>query len=412
MKSDLDALMRANQLDALWVMGSADHNPAMVYLTGGGHLTRADLIKKAGQTGILFHGMMERDEAAKTGLETRSISFYPTAEMFRAAGGDFFKAGVLRYRKMLEDAGVTKGRVALYGALEFGPVFSTLNALAKELPGLELVGYQEKDILSEAMLTKDAAEIERICRMGRITTTVVGRTADFLTGHKARDGALVKSNGDFLTIGEVKSRINLWLAELGAENPEGTIFSIGRDAGVPHSSGKPEDLLRLGQTIVYDIFPCEQGGGYYYDFTRTWCLGYAPDDVQALYEQVNSVYDQVFAAFKVNESFRKYQHMTCDLLEGMGHPTVQSDPMTEVGYIHSLGHGLGLKVHERPSSGSASQPGDVLKPGVVATIEPGLYYPDRGMGVRLENTFYITGNGQFIVPAPYPMDLVLPVQQV
>ena len=49
MKSDLDALMQAHNLDALLVSGPGKHNPPMVYLTGGGHLTRADLIKRRGQ---------------------------------------------------------------------------------------------------------------------------------------------------------------------------------------------------------------------------------------------------------------------------------------------------------------------------------------------------------------------------
>ena len=93
---------------------------------------------------------------------------------------------------------------------------------------------------------------------------------------------MVKPNGDPLTIRDVKQRINLWLSERGAENPEDTIFAIGRDAGVPHSSGNPMTSLRLGQTIVFDIYPCEAGGGYFYDFTRTWCLGYAPDEVHCI----------------------------------------------------------------------------------------------------------------------------------
>ncbi len=129
---------------------------------------------------------------------------------------------------------------------------------------------------------------------------MVGRTAEFLTSHVAKNGRLVKRNGKPLTIGEVKSNINLWLAEAGAENPEGTIFSIGRDAGIPHSSGTLTDELTLGKTIIFDIFPCEQLGGYFYDFTRTWCLGYAPDPAQKLYEDVKKVYDTVVSELKVN----------------------------------------------------------------------------------------------------------------
>ncbi len=58
-------------------MGAGQHNPAMVYFTGGGHFTNADLIKKRGETGCAVPGPMERDEAAKSGLITRSYSAYP-----------------------------------------------------------------------------------------------------------------------------------------------------------------------------------------------------------------------------------------------------------------------------------------------------------------------------------------------
>ena len=129
-------------------------------------------------------------------------------------------------------------------------------------------------LFMKAMETKDAVEVKRIRKMGTVTTEVVRRTAEYLTSREIRpDEVLLKEDGTPLTIGDVKARINLWIAELGGENPEGTIFAIGRDVGVPHSAGTPSDLLRLGQTIVFDIYPCEAGGGYFYDFTRTWSLG-------------------------------------------------------------------------------------------------------------------------------------------
>jgi Xaa-Pro aminopeptidase len=238
---------------------------------------------------------------------------------------------------------------------------------------------------------------------------VVAKTADFLTSHAVKDGRLVKKDGQPLRIGEVKQRINLWLAECGAENPEDTIFSIGRDAGVPHSSGNPEDELRLGQTIVFDIYPCQAGGGYFYDFTRTWCLGYAPDDVMAVYEQVHSVFTQMRQELTANTPCAPYQRRACELFETAGHPTILSQPETEQGYVHSLGHGVGLNIHERPWFGSHAPVQDNLLPGSVFTLEPGLYYPERGMGVRLEDTLWVTPAGQIETLADYPLDLVLPV---
>lgn len=411
MKSDLDSIMQANDIDAILAVGPAQHNPAMVYLTGGGHLTNADLVKKRGEPAILFHGSMERDEAKKTGLITRTYDQYPYKRMLEEAGGDTVGAIALRYIHILSDLGIQSGRVALYGKMDLNSSFPVFYELTRRMPDISLVGDLRGEILGAAMTTKDAAEIERIRKMGKLTTTVVGRTADYLTSRSVRNEILLREDGEPLTIGRVKSLINLWLAELGAENPEGAIFAIGRDAGVPHSSGNPDDLMRFGQTIVYDIFPCEAGGGYYYDFTRTWCLGYAPDDVYQLYEEVYTVYQKIISELVVGERFTHYQKRTCDLFAEMGHPTVQENPSTDEGYVHSIGHGLGLKIHERPFSGYSAMAQDTLDPGTVFSIEPGLYYPERGMGVRLEDSVAAHPDGSFEILAPYPMDLVLPIKK-
>jgi Xaa-Pro aminopeptidase len=53
---------------------------------------------------------------------------------------------------------------------------------------------------------------------------------------------------------------------------------------------------------------------------------------------------------------------------------------------------------------------DTIKPGIVITVEPGLYYPDQGMGVRLEDTVWIRPDGQAEILAPYPLDLILPAK--
>ena len=409
MKTDLDALMQAHNLDALLVTGPGQHNPAMVYLTGGGHLTSADLIKVRGKEAVLFYNPMERDEAARTGLRTRNLAEYRLHELQKEVGGDLVKATARRYTLMLTELGITAGRVALYGRGEVGTTYAIFSALQAELPGLTLIGETSTSVLMQAMGTKDSGEIERIRHMGQITTAVVGKTAEFLTSHAVRDEILIKADGQPLTIGEVKSHINLWLAERGADNPEGTIFAIGRDAAVPHSSGTASDPLRLGQTIVYDIFPCEAGGGYYYDFTRTWCLGYAPAEVEALYQDVLDVYTQVTTAMTAGTHCPVYQKLACDLFEAKGHQTIQSDPAIQSGYVHGLGHGLGLRVHERPWFGSIADDADRLAPGAVFTIEPGLYYPEKGMGVRLENSAWVRPDGQIEVLADYPFDLVLPM---
>lgn len=410
MKTDLDAILRENDLDGMLVVGSGMHNPPMVYLTGIAHLTGADLIWKTGEGGTLFHGPMERDEAARSGLRLRSYSLYPLGELLKEAEGDMTRAMALRYEKMFKECDLTQGRVVILGKSDAGYALDVFRLVHDLLPDLHLVGDVNNRVMQKAMATKDASEVERIRQVGRVTTEVVGRTAEFLSSQKVKDQILVTGNGETVTIGMVKRKINLWLAELGVENPEGTIFAIGRDAGVPHSSGTPGDVLRLGQTIVYDIFPCEAGGGYYYDMTRTWCLGYVPDDVQKLYDEVREVYDKIVGQLRVGELLRTYHEKVCDYFEAAGHPTIRTDPSTERGYVHSLGHGVGLYIHERPMSGITATAEDVLQTGSVFTIEPGLYYPDRNMGVRLEDTFCVTEHGNIEPLAEYPHDLLIPVK--
>ena len=410
MKSELDRLMKENDVAGIWVTGPGQHNPAMVYLTGGGHLTQADAIKPQGKELLLCHSSMEREEAMRTGLKTLNYNIYPLKDRLIAAVGDRLQAQALLYKQIFEDLGLTTGKVLVYGLVEAGIFHSLLKSVQALLPGLSFEGDVEENVISQATATKGPEEIERIRQMGKIVVTVVSRVADFLTGHKVMDEVLVKSDGSPLTIGDVKANINLWLSELGAENPEGTIFAIGRDGGIPHSTGTASDLLRLGQTIVFDIFPCEKGGGYFYDFTRTWCLGYAPQETQALYDQVKSVYEQVVSQLETNRNPSIYQDLVCELFEEMGHATVKSNPATETGYVHGLAHGVGLNIHEKPWSSRKDDPNNLLVPGSVFTIEPGLYYPDQGMGVRLEDTYYVTPEGQFERFVDYPMELVLPMK--
>jgi len=410
MKSDIDILMKKYSIDAMLVTGRADHNPAMVYLTGGAHLTNADLLIKPGEKGILYCNMMERDEAAKTNFEVRLFTQIPMEKLLAEAKGSQHLAIALRYKQMFEAAGITTGRVALYGEQDLGVGYTLMRDLQQLMPDIELVGDLPHDVLLLARETKSEEELVRIRQMSKVTQEVVGNTLDFLTGHKIKNNQLVKSDGSPLTIGEVKKHINLWLAERGAENPEGTIFAIGRDAGVPHSSGNNDDKIELGKTIIYDIFPCEQGGGYFYDFTRTWSLGFATDEVLGMYDQVKTIYSELQKSIRLGEPFCTYQKQTCEFFEKHGHKTLLSQPDTEEGYIHSIGHGLGLNVHERPFSGVLTTPDHLIQPGSVFSIEPGLYYPEKGFGIRLEDTYTARSDGSIERLSDFPLDLVIPIK--
>lgn len=413
MKSDIDTLMQARKLDALIVFGNAEHNPPMYYLTGGGHVSHATIIKKRGEEPIYFHADMERDEAAKSGLKRIPYTKYDYDDFFKKANKDVLLASAMRYELMFKDAGVTSGRVGVYGTYDLSSVFGMLTQLQKLLPAIEFVGEPREDSLfMRAMETKDETEVDRIRKMGKITTGVVEKVREYLTSRDVRDDeVLLNEDGSPLTVGDVHSKIRLWVSEQGAELPSGFIFAIGRDAGVPHSAGNPSDLMRLGQTIVFDIYPAEAGGGYYYDFTRTWSLGYAAPEAQALYDQVKEIFDQLMDNFDLNAAFSEYNKMTCEFFESKGHQSPLNTKAPVEGYVHSLGHGVGLNIHERPFSGLNASADQRLAPGVVITSEPGLYYPEKGMGFRIEDTLWVRADGVMEKLAEYPYDFVLPMKK-
>ncbi|HAV75918.1 MAG TPA: aminopeptidase P family protein [Anaerolineae bacterium] len=413
MKSDIDAVMKSNNLDALVVFGNAEHNPPMYYLTGGGHVSHAILIKKRDEAAILFHNDMERDEAAKSGLKLIPFSNYDFQTLLKNANMDGFLAGVLRTELMFRDAGVTSGRVGIYGTYDVGAVFGLLSRLKEYFPEIEFVGEsRESSVFLRAMETKDENEVARIRKMGALTTEVVGLVREYLTSRDVDENeTLLKENGSPLTVGDVHKKIRLWVSERGAELPSGFIFAQGSDAGVPHSAGTASDPMQLGKTIVFDLYPAEAGGGYYYDFTRTWSLGYATPEAQELYDQVKEIFDKLNDNFDLNAPFKEYQRMTCEYFESKGHKSQLNSKAPNNGYVHSLGHGVGLNIHERPFSGFQATDEERLVPGVVITSEPGLYYPEKGMGFRIEDTIWVRPDGKMETLAEFPYDFVLPMKK-
>lgn len=409
MKRDLDRLMAERNLDAIVVegpdgLGSA--NPDFNYFVGGAHLT-GTVIKKRGEPTMLLHSPWERLQAETTGLELISTDRWNFREILEAFPSRF-EAFVEYRRRMFSDLGVT-GRVGVYGTVQAGPHFALLTALAQQLPGLEIVAEFEKDIISTARLTKEPDEVEHMRRVGRKTCAVVQAVVDFIRGGRASGNTLVDADGAPMTIGQVKQLIGRELAAQGLEAPSGTIFAQGRDAGLPHATGDEAAPLKLGQAIVFDIFPREHGGGYYHDMTRTFAIGYAPPELQQAYDQVRGVFEHVVSELEVGAPTKAYQDMTCAYFEARGHETIGSKYPIDEGYIHSLGHGIGLEVHEDFGFPSLKDRGEIMVPGAVFTIEPGLYYPDKGYGVRIEDTYYCTPDGEFESLTPFPKQLVIPL---
>lgn len=407
MKQDLDRLMQERGLDGLLVLGSA-HGSAMKYLTGGAFLEGALLLKAAQGPLTLVHGSMERDVAAATGLaHVNRDDHFNRYELLKEFGGDRLSAEAAYVARAMEHLGL-RGRVGLYGLLDAGETLALVRAIGEQVESIELIGESGTSLFAEARVTKDDGELAELQRAGRLTCQVVGEVQDFIQGHQVRGETVVRGDGEPLTIGDVKGFMRARMQVHGLKEDHGTIFAQGRDAGVPHNHGDPKMALQLGQSIVFDIYPTVDSG-YFHDMTRTWSLGYATDEISQAWDECKAIFDQVMERMKLGTPTRDLQNLTCDFFEKRGHKTARSHPGTQEGYVHGLGHGIGLEIHEDPRFSHAAGNDEELKPGHVATIEPGLYYPDRGFGVRIEDAVAFNEAGELVWLTDYPYDLVIPM---
>lgn len=406
MKQDLDHLLDERGMSAFVVFGDAKNNYPLHYLTNGAPITGGIIIKKYGKDPILLCNSMEREEAQKSGLETLTYTDFNLPKLIKETGS-YFDARVLMLAHILEHYRI-EGNVGFYGSADPGYAFEYLNAVAEVARPITIVGETENTLFDAAYITKDAEELQTIRSVAERTNAVMQAVVDFIKQHAARNEILIKADETPLTIGDVKRFMRIQLIQHELEEAEGTIFAQGRDAALPHSRGEDDDVLQLGKVIVFDLFPREAGGGYFHDMTRTFCLSYASDEVQQAYDEVMVIFEQVMDALTVGENSSHYQDMVCDFFEAKGHQTPRSHPGTQEGYVHSLGHGIGLEIHAAPRFGKIN--GQPLRPHMVFTIEPGLYYPARGYGIRVEDTVYVDEAGIFHSLTPMPKDLIIPIK--
>lgn len=409
MRADLDRLMEARGLQAVIVTGGEFHNTLRAYLSNGIDIHNGVVVKKRGAAPVLFVGGMELEEAAKSGIAVRNFADLGYAEMLKRAEGDGAKAGVELFGKFIETFAIPSGKIGIYGVGELHVWLERTRMLTAAFPDYQFVGETGMTLFDDAWQTKDAQEIGIISQVAATTNEIIQATWDFLSGYRAQGDAVVKHDGSPLTIGDVKRFVRRETMDRGLEDT-GMIFAQGYEATFPHSRGTESVALKVGEPIIFDFFPRQLGGGYYHDSTRTWCLGHAPEAVCEIWQQVSEAFDIAVSACKgPGTKCHTLQEAVQDYFERKGHQTQRTHPGTKVGYVHGLGHGVGLNIHERPSMSHLMRD-DVLQAGNVITIEPGLYYPEKRIGVRLEDTFVIDTEGKLVSLTPFKKDLLVPLR--
>lgn len=157
-----------------------------------------------------------------------------------------------------------------------------------------------------------------------------------------------------------------------------TIVASGPNAAKPHHA--PGDrVIEEGEPVIIDMGALYRG--YAGDLTRTVWFGQPSQQLVTIYETVKAAHDACVAKAGPGMTGVEFDAVARDLF---------AEREMDHHFVHSLGHGLGLRVHEAPSASTRSN--NTLEPGNVITIEPGLYIPDWG-GVRIEDVVVITEDG-------------------
>ena len=238
--------------------------------------------------------------------------------------------------------------------------------------------------------SKNAAELAGVRRAQRSCERAMDGVRDALRA------------GPGVTCEELQARVLQTFAAQGVLAEDVPIVSHGPQTAIGHEVGYGP--IEPGEAVVVDLFPRDTVSGCFADMTRTFCVGEPPPELVEYHRLCREVLDRAIESVRPGVTGADLHRQACELFEAHGHPTQLTKrpgvPLSE-GFHHSLGHGVGLGVHEPPWLHLIGT--DPLVPGDVLAIEPGLYRPGFG-GCRLEDLVLVTEDGcQVLTDFPYDL---------
>ncbi len=243
------------------------------------------------------------------------------------------------------------------------------------------------DLLAGPRELKDGAELAAIESAQRAAERAMQAAVDLIAAaHAGHDGLLYYRNLP-LTSERLRAAIDASLLEDNCSG-DGTITASGPDSAQPHNVG--HGPIHAGRPIVIDLFPRNKEYRYYADMTRTVSKGTPDHEITRMYHVTRDALDLALGMIRPGITGKAVFEAVCRFYEEHGYATfLREGHYPEAGFIHGLGHGVGLDVHEGPQLGRAE---NALREGEVITVEPGLYRPDLG-GVRIEDMVVVTADG-------------------
>lgn len=178
---------------------------------------------------------------------------------------------------------------------------------------------------------------------------------------------------------DISLKLEFFLRDAGAEDKSfDFIVASGERSAMPHGVASSKEMQQ-GDFLTMDFGCIYQG--YCSDITRTVCLGKATKRQRELYSLVAAAQEMGLAAVKPGVMGKEVDAVVRDFFTAKGFGPH---------FGHGLGHGVGLEIHEVPRLSPEGV--DILQPGMVVTVEPGLYIEGFG-GVRIEDMVLVTQEG-------------------
>ncbi len=228
---------------------------------------------------------------------------------------------------------------------------------------------------------KDKGEIfsiEQACQLG-------DKTFDYIL-KKIKQGVTEK---------EIAFEIEFFIKKAGADISFKPIVAFGKNSAIPHHQTSDKQLAIRDKFVLLDFGA--KIDNYCSDMTRTVFFGKANAEQKKMHQIVldaqNQAIDYLYSSRERSESRSEFSTSSNNKIHAKDVDKVARDYITSQGYPtipHSLGHGIGLEVHESPSLSPKSK--DILKPGMVFSIEPGIYIAGFG-GVRIEDLVILEPSG-------------------
>ena len=233
-------------------------------------------------------------------------------------------------------------------------------------------------------MVKSKEEIAHLTESLRITEEALERAVELITNSEVKAGTLW-IGGKPLTAELLRKAMHLTMMERGCL-AQHTIIACGAQAVDPHNEGAGP--LKANEPIVMDVFPQHAETRYFADITRTVVKGKASPKVRKMFEAVKAGQEIAYRMIKDGVDGAAVHQAIMDSFERQGFTTGEQNGRMQ-GFFHGTGHGVGLEIHEPPR---VSAKPDILKAGMVVTVEPGLYYLDAG-GMRIEDMVVVTQTG-------------------